>query len=246
MHLEPLEKLPRSVREFLSHYLMIVVSILTALALEQVALGIEHRHEGARAKEEIEQEIASNRHAVEDALAEARNYAKIWEGLLARTVAEVNAGQSTNESLLATIAEAQRHFGDATPPLKTAAWEAALSDHSVDYLDHEALTRYSNLYATQRFFSQALWDTVRDSAARNLSDVSLPPLLGKAEPVATIALLNARVRALHIMESQLQQIGDVMKAPSGAPEEGAVPAARSSAPAAPATAASTRAAAASR
>ncbi len=33
MHLEPLEKLPRSVREFLSHYAMIVLSILTALGV---------------------------------------------------------------------------------------------------------------------------------------------------------------------------------------------------------------------
>ena len=33
MHVEPVEKLPRSVREFLSRYAMIVLSILTALAL---------------------------------------------------------------------------------------------------------------------------------------------------------------------------------------------------------------------
>ena len=64
MHVEPLD----SVREFLSHYAMIVLSILTALAQAQVALGMEHRHEGARAREEIEQEISSNRKAVDEAL----------------------------------------------------------------------------------------------------------------------------------------------------------------------------------
>ena len=60
MHAEPLEKLPRSVREFLSHYAMIVLSILTALALEQVAL-------------------------------------------VTRTIVDVRAGQSTDESLEATL-----------------------------------------------------------------------------------------------------------------------------------------------
>jgi hypothetical protein len=234
MHVEPLEKLPRSVREFLSHYAMIVLSILTALALEQVALGVEHHHEGERARHEIDLEIASNRQAVEGAMTAVRAYATSWEALLARTVAEVNAGRATNETLLATIVEARHHFGDATPPLKTAAWDAALSDHSVDYLEHDELTRYSNLYASQRFFSQALWDMVRDSASRNLSALTLPTLLRKADPVATVALLNERVRTLRIMESQLSQMDDVMK---GAAEPSAKAAAIGSAPA-PASAAS--------
>src|SRR4051812_47339203 len=78
MHIEPLEKLPRSVREFLSHYAMIVLSILTALALEQVALGLEHRHEGARAKEEIEQEIASNHQRAVESLHVTEENGKAW------------------------------------------------------------------------------------------------------------------------------------------------------------------------
>jgi hypothetical protein len=89
MHVEPLEKLPRSVRDFLSHYAMIVLSILTALALEQVALGFEHRHQGHRAKEEIEQEIESNYKAVHEALVRTRANEKAWQGLTARIVAEV-------------------------------------------------------------------------------------------------------------------------------------------------------------
>lgn len=210
MHVEPLEKLPRSVREFLSHYAMIVLSILTALALEQAVLGIEHHHQGERARHEIEQEIEANRHAVHESLATTRDYAKVWEAMLDKTVAQVNGGQSTNESLLATIEEARRHFGDSMPALKTAAWDAALSDHAVDYLQHEEVTRFADLYAFQRFFSQALWDTLRDNLSHSLSDVSLPQLLGKADPMATIAMLNTRVRTLRIMESQLAQMDQAM------------------------------------
>ena len=97
MHLEPLEKLPRSVREFLSHYAMIVLSILTALALEQVALTLEHRHEGARAKEEIEQEIASNHQQALDSLRATEENAKAWQALLDRTIAGIRDGSGTNE-----------------------------------------------------------------------------------------------------------------------------------------------------
>jgi hypothetical protein len=199
------------VREFLSHYAMIVLSILTALGLEQVALGIEHRHEGARAKEEIEQEIAANRKEVEDALARTRRYLADWQAMLTRTAADMKAGQSTNESRLATIHDAGHKFGDATPALKMTAWDAAVADHAVNYLDHADLTRYSETYALQRSFSQAVWDTVRDSASRNLSELSLPAYTGIADPLPTLSLLNSRVRALALMESQLQQIDQALK-----------------------------------
>jgi hypothetical protein len=237
MHLEPFEKLPRSVREFLSHYAMIVLSILTALALEQVALGIEHHHQGERARHEIIQEIEANRRAVEESLTVTRDFVKVWRDLLHQTVDSVNAGKSTNESLLATIEQARQHFGDSMPALKSAAWDAALSDHAVDYLEHEELTRFADLYASQRFFSQALWDIGRDSATRNLSDISLPTLLGKADPLATITILNSRVRALGIMESHLTQLDAAMVIALASPETAAASTPASAAsPIAPASA----------
>jgi len=211
MHLEPLEKLPRSVREFLSHYSMIVLSILTALALEQVALRIEHRHEGQRAKEEIEQEIAANRKAVEEALLITSGNEKTWEDLLARTVAEVKSGQANDEILVGHLHEASRSFRDALPPLKTTAWDAALSDHSVNYLAHEDLTRYSEVYASQRLFSQAMWDVLRDSAARDLAAISLGVTLGKADATSTVVTLNSRLRTISIVQSQLAQLEEVLR-----------------------------------
>jgi len=222
MHVEPLEKLPRSVREFLAHYSMIVLSILTALALEQVALGLEHRHEGAQAKEEIELEIASNRKAVEDSLVKTHRFQRDWEAMLHRTADELKAGQSTNDSRVALLQEARPKFGDAAPALKTTAWDAAVADHAVNYLDHADLTRYSETYALQRFFSQAIWDTVRDNASRNLSDLSLPAYTGIADPIPTLTLLNSRVRALAIMESQLQQVDEALKGTE--PNVGTMPA----------------------
>jgi hypothetical protein len=235
MHVEPLEKLPRSVREFLSHYSMIVLSILTALALEQVALGMEHRHEGRRAKEEIVQEIASNRTAVESSLKATRENAEAWQALFARTLTEIKSGASTDESRVAALREAGHLFRDALPSLKTTAWDAAISDHAVNYLDHADLTRYSELYTFERLFQQAMWDTLRDSAVRDLSSLSLASAMGKADPDQTIAVLNSRMRTIEILESQIAQLDEALKQAGGdeaaAPSTPASPAASSAAPA---------------
>ena len=231
MHVEPLEKLPRSVRDFLSHYAMIVLSILTALALEQVALGIEHRHEGHRAKGEIEQEVASNRKVVEESLAVTQENAKVWEGLLARAVVEMKSEKPDPDKLMATLKEAGHNFRDALPPLKSTAWDASLSDHSVNYLEHADLTRYSELYAAQRLYAQAMWDMLSQSAARDLSSLSLALTIGKADALTTVSLLNGRLRTIRIVESQLQQLDAVLK-PSGETQEPSTHAASDVAPAA--------------
>ena len=215
MHVEPLEKLPRSLREFLSHYAMIVLSILTALVLEQVAVGIEHRHEGARAKEEIEQEIATNRQAVHASLGLTQANLQKWKGLFQRTAAAVSQDRSTSVELVATLREAGQNFTDSLPPLKTTAWDAALSDHSVNYLSHADLVHFSEVYASQRLFSQGMWDVLRDSAARDLSAISVAIALGKPDPKATVATLGGRLETVGIIESQLSQLEQVLSAKSG-------------------------------
>ena len=224
MHVEPLEKLPRSVREFLSHYSMIVLSILTALALEQVALGLEHRHEGARAKEEIEQEIASNHRQALDALRATEQNAEAWRALLQRTLAGIRDGSSTNDSRIAALRESGPLFRDSLPSLKTTAWDAAISDHSVNYLGHEDLTRYSETYAIQRTFTQAMWDTLRESAVRDSSQISLAVLLGKADSYQTAATLDSRMQTISILQSQLSQLEAALREAHTGSGENAAPA----------------------
>jgi len=227
MHVEPLEKLPRSVREFLSHYMMIVLSILTALALEQVALSLEHRHEGARAKEEIEQEIASNHQQALESLRATEQNVQAWHALLLRTLAAIRDGSSTNDSRVAALRESGPLFRDYLPSLKTTAWDAAISDHSVNYLGHEDLTRYSEMYALQRTFAQAMWDTLRESAVRDSSRMSLAVLLDKADAGETAATLNSRMQTISILQSQLAQLEAALREAHTGSGENAAPAAAS-------------------
>ena len=126
MHVEPLEKLPRSVREFLSHYAMIVLSILTALALEQVALRPRApprrraRQGGDRAGDRVQPP------AVAGVAAGHRENAKAWEALLARTVAGGPGRQQHEREPRRDAARGRPQFRDALPSLKTTAWDAAI------------------------------------------------------------------------------------------------------------------------
>jgi cell division protein ZapA (FtsZ GTPase activity inhibitor) len=212
MHVEPLEKLPHSLREFMSHHAMIVLSILTALALEQMVVGIEHRHQGVRAKEEIEQEIAANRQAVEESLERTHANLEKWKGLFQRTATAVSEESSTSAGLVTTLREARQNFSDSLPALKTTAWDAALSDHSVNYLLHADLVHVSEVYASQRLFSQGMWDVLRDNAARDLSAISVAIALGKPDPRATVATLGGRLQTVAIIESQLSQLKQMLSA----------------------------------
>lgn len=121
---------------------------------------------------------------------------------------------------MAALTEAGHQFHDSLPPLKSTAWDAALSDHAGNYLAHEDLTRYSEVYATQRLFGQAMWDVLRDSAARDLSAISLGVALGKPDPTTTVTTLIGRLRTIGIVESQLSQLETVLKASPLAAEHG--------------------------
>jgi len=163
---------------------------------------------------------------VEVSLALTRTNSAAWDALVQRTLADIKSGQGTDESRQATLREAGALFRDALPSLKTTAWDSAISDHSVNYLDHDLLTRYSEIYASQRLFSQAMWDTVSGTGIRNLSAITQAFYLGKADPASTLTPLNERMLVLHILESQLRQLDDSLK--GGAGEAPPAPAAAAS------------------
>src|SRR5471032_1999554 len=59
MHFE-VPSLPHSVKEFAAHYVMIVVSILTALGLEALIAHLHHEHSAENAQHAIETELRTN------------------------------------------------------------------------------------------------------------------------------------------------------------------------------------------
>ena len=59
MHFE-VPSLPHSVKEFAAHYVMIVVSILTALGLEATVEHLHHEHAAEAAEKAVETELRNN------------------------------------------------------------------------------------------------------------------------------------------------------------------------------------------
>lgn len=210
MHVEPEKHPPGTLKEFATHYAMIVISILTALLLEQVALSVEHAREGRQAKVEIEREIRTNQVSIREAAKLTDVNLTLWNDLLQKTVADVKAKQGTNDTRLAALVAAGREFHDSLPPLKTSAWDTAISDHAVNYMDHEDMSRYSELYAAQRMLAQTMWDTVRDTAVRNMSDMSVALYMSNAEPLETLRVLDLRVKTLSVIASDLRQLDAAM------------------------------------
>ena len=60
MHIEPPKVSMHSVKEFFTHYLMIVLSVLTALGLEALLEHMHHAHAAEAAQQAIETELANN------------------------------------------------------------------------------------------------------------------------------------------------------------------------------------------
>ena len=213
MHIEPPEGPLRTLKEFLSHYAMIVLSIVTALALEQVALGMEHAREGARARAEIEQEIGENRAQVEESMKATRANLAEWTAMLDAAAADAADGKSTPERRIATVRGAISKFGDALPALKNDAWEAAIAGHAVDYLDHADLARFSEIYNRQRFFAESMWEVLRDGALRNVSTLTLAQARKDIDPGELLATLNWRVQTLGVISGDLAQLNRVLGEP---------------------------------
>jgi hypothetical protein len=152
MHLEEGHHPPRSLGEFLRQYAMIVLSILTALALERGAVALQDRAEARASRERILAELARNREELAEA--ETRNAASgravraALEGLLAR----MKAGEVSDADAAVVMTTLQRDGNLALvfPTLQRDAWEAAIADHSADHLAAEDLRRFTEVYAQQR------------------------------------------------------------------------------------------------
>ncbi|WP_449427390.1 hypothetical protein [Rhodanobacter umsongensis] len=151
MHLE----LPRvrihSLKDFIKHYLMIVLSILTALGLEA---WIEHAHHAHAAEAASRQMTAELRHN----LAETRESLQKNEASLqsvgkldAMLIADLKAGLSPviiNQHL-----RAQEHGFQLNinwPGLPSSAWDVAVANQSVSWIEPASLKKFSTAYAAQR------------------------------------------------------------------------------------------------
>ncbi len=151
MHLELPKVRLESLKDFAKHYLMIVLSILTALGLEA---WIEHLHhaESARvAVERMSRELHDNLDSIEKSLARNRtNLARLHQ-LEQQVRADIAAGK-TDAQINADIREHRELFALNLnfPSQATDAWDVAVANQSAGWIEAPELQRYSAAYSADR------------------------------------------------------------------------------------------------
>ncbi|WP_267224714.1 hypothetical protein [Dyella silvae] len=154
MHFEVPKLEKHSLREFAKHYLMIVLSILTALGLEQWIERIHHHHAAEYASAQIDAEL---RDTLKDVLEAQENNAQRLASMKAlheAIAADVRKGlpdSDINKHIRAT--NTQFRLSLDWPTLSSQAWDVAVANQSATWIDAEKLRKYAAAYANQREMS---------------------------------------------------------------------------------------------
>jgi hypothetical protein len=158
MHVE-LSKMPmETAKDLAKHYLMIVLGILTALALEGWIEHIHERHAAAAASAQIEAEISANRKEIERVRAHDLERMHDLEKARDMLVNDIKAH--------ATDAQILQHFQQQEPnglyldwrwpTLRHEAWDVAVANQSAGWIDSDKLRRYAAVYAAQNASSSLM------------------------------------------------------------------------------------------
>ena len=140
----------KTFKEFGSEYLMIVVSIITALALEHTVQTLHHRHLAHEAAVKIDAEIQANIQQLDATL--IHNNERVAKLNSLRTELLTGILDKTDDATLLKQLQLQDRLNLAvhTPTLRREAWEVAVASQAVSWMPREQLERYSSVYAGMR------------------------------------------------------------------------------------------------
>ena len=152
MHIEPPNTRLASFKDFAKHYLMIVLSILTALGLEAWIEHVHHAHAAVTASTQIEAEIRSNLAEVDtDAQMDARQLQKL--GAIRNAVIHDLQSNTPDDAMRQHILALTKGGFDLQlqfPTLRHEAWDVAVANQSASWIDSARMQRYSAAYANAR------------------------------------------------------------------------------------------------
>lgn len=142
----------KTLKEFGGEYVMIVISILTALALEHAVQTLHHRHLAHEASTKIEAELRANAREIGQVLEHNRKDVKEVERVRAELLQGIR-DKVPDGMLMARFDsdwQAGLVLGISVPSLRHEAWDAALANQAVTWMQDEQLQRYATAYANMR------------------------------------------------------------------------------------------------
>jgi hypothetical protein len=151
MHLELPNTRLASFRDFAKHYLMIVLSILTALGLEAWIEHTHHTHAAATASAQIEAEIRQNLADIDADIAHDGARMQSLEKLRDQLQADVESHATTDtiQQHIHQLAPDGIYLDWRWPNLRQEAWNVAVANQSAGWIDAARLRSYSAVYAAQ-------------------------------------------------------------------------------------------------
>ncbi|WP_394850558.1 hypothetical protein LZC95_24260 [Pendulispora brunnea] len=146
-------------KTFGTQYLMIVVSILTALGFEQVVMSVRRSNGAEAAQREIEEELRTN---LKDVRASFQHNAarikalEVWDAEALRELTSSAPNPANQQRLIASAKEIWYREGIWTPNLQRAAWDVAIANQSAGNIPTATLRKYATAYTFQHDAAQYL------------------------------------------------------------------------------------------
>jgi hypothetical protein len=170
---------PSSWPDFLKQYAMIVLSILTALALEQGVVSWQNRAAAHEAKVRVEAEIAQSLKDLRDVQAHNKVLRdKVHTALLA-LVAELKLDKPDQGKITTLAQESIKQVGFALPGFSRDAWDTAIADQSASHMDPADLRRYSEIYTGERQTLEGARLLLSGDMLQRLADQGMDVRLGR-------------------------------------------------------------------
>ena len=214
MHIEPPNTRLASFRDFAKHYLMIVLSILTALGLEAWIEHAHHASAAATASIQIEAEIRANLAEVDaDVQKDARQLQKLDK---------IRDAVIQDLKTHVTDDVAQRHILALTsdgfdlnlkfPTLRHEAWDVAVANQSASWIERDRMQRYSAAYANARDSLNLMHeDTAILMNGTGMVDTVADLATGEVQPRQFLhvisqmrAMIGQTTQNLQVLEKQLE------------------------------------------
>ncbi|MFC5436436.1 hypothetical protein ACFPME_07690 [Rhodanobacter umsongensis] len=214
MHFE-IPKLPlRGFKDFAKHYLMIVLSILTALGLEA---WIEHAHH-ARAAElashQIEAELRANLDGAYHSY-QGNQQRLVSLQQLDDTIAKDIRDGKTDAAINQRIQALKDQFKLSLdwPIFANQAWDVAVANQSATWMDRAALNEYSAAYSKQH--DAASWMSQNSSLfldAPRMATLRTRIDLGReVDPIEFLSVLRQMIITSSETQFHLQQVESQLK-----------------------------------
>lgn len=201
----------KTFKEFGGEYLMIVISILTALALEAAVEKVHHEHLAHEAAGQIDAEMRQNVAAIQRVLAHNTDREKALEATREQMLAAIRDGVGDAVFLERFRREWYKAVTMSlhSPSLRREAWEAAVASQAVTWMPRATLERYASVYAEMRENSAILnGGSMNFLDGPRMQDVFTNVELGLGDPKDIYRTVTQMLNAYGSVDGNLKSLQD--------------------------------------